>query len=107
MADVKCIAPTRIGGTEIEYAQGMRAGSWLFFTGHMATDFEHGLAAMVAGKPGLPLGSPPRYRREGSRGTLGLQHCSNDPLAMEEDGNDRREVYRSDANRRQIGRAHV
>ena len=65
MADVKCIAPTRIGGTEIEYAQGMRAGSWLFFTGHMASDFEHGLAAAVAGKPGLPLGSPPRYRREG------------------------------------------
>jgi enamine deaminase RidA (YjgF/YER057c/UK114 family) len=43
----------------------MRAGSWLFFTGHMAGDFEHGLAATVAGKPGLPLGSPPRYRREG------------------------------------------
>ena len=65
MADVKCIAPTRIGGTEITYAQGMRAGSWLFFTGHMASDFEHGLAPAVAGKPGLPLGSPPRYRREG------------------------------------------
>ena len=31
----------------------------------MASDFEHGLAAAVAGKPGLPLGSPPRYRREG------------------------------------------
>ena len=65
MADVKCIAPTRIGDTGIEYAQGMRAGSWLFFTGHMASDFEHGLAPAVAGKPGLPLGSPPRYRREG------------------------------------------
>ena len=65
MADVKCIAPTRIGGTDIEYAQGMRAGSWLFFTGHMASDFEHGLAAQVAGKPGHPLDSPPRYRREG------------------------------------------
>jgi enamine deaminase RidA (YjgF/YER057c/UK114 family) len=65
MAGVKCIAPTRIGGTDIEYAQGMRAGAWLFFTGHMASDFEHGLAAPVAGPPGLPLGSPPRYRREG------------------------------------------
>jgi enamine deaminase RidA (YjgF/YER057c/UK114 family) len=65
MVDVKCIAPTRIGGTDIEYAQGVRAGPWLFFTGHMASDFEHGLAAPVAGKPGLPLGSPPRYRREG------------------------------------------
>ncbi len=65
MAAVKHIAPTRIGGGDIEYAQGVRAGSWLFFTGHMATDFEHGLAVPVAGKPGLPLGSPPRYRREG------------------------------------------
>jgi enamine deaminase RidA (YjgF/YER057c/UK114 family) len=65
VADVKCIAATRIGGTDIEYAQGMRAGSWLFFTGHMASDFEHGLAVQVAGKPGHPLDSPPRYRREG------------------------------------------
>jgi enamine deaminase RidA (YjgF/YER057c/UK114 family) len=65
MADVKHIAPTRIGGTDIEYAQGVRAGSWLFFTGHHATDFEHGLAAEIATKPGLPLGGRPRYRREG------------------------------------------
>ena len=65
MAEVKHIAPTRIGGTDITYAQGMRAGAWLFFTGHMATDFEHGLAPPVAGKPGRPLGMPPRFRREG------------------------------------------
>jgi enamine deaminase RidA (YjgF/YER057c/UK114 family) len=65
MVDLKCIAPTRIGGTDIVYAQGMRAGSWLFFTGHMASDFERGLASEVVGKPGRPLGSPPRYRREG------------------------------------------
>jgi enamine deaminase RidA (YjgF/YER057c/UK114 family) len=65
MPDVIHIAPTRIGGTDIQYAQGVRAGSWLFFTGHMATDFEHGLAASVTGKPGLPLGGTPRFRREG------------------------------------------
>jgi enamine deaminase RidA (YjgF/YER057c/UK114 family) len=65
MVDVKYIAPTRIGGTDIEYAQGVRAGSWLVFTGHMASDFEHGLAADVIGKPGLPRALPPRYRREG------------------------------------------
>ena len=62
MSDVKPIAPVRIG--DIVYAQGMRAGSWLFFTGHEATDFENGIAAPVVGKPGLPLGGPPRYRRE-------------------------------------------
>jgi enamine deaminase RidA (YjgF/YER057c/UK114 family) len=65
MPDVKPLAPTRIGETDILYAQGVRAGPWLFFTGHTASDFERGIAAPVAGKPGLPLGHPPRYRREG------------------------------------------
>jgi enamine deaminase RidA (YjgF/YER057c/UK114 family) len=65
MAEIKPIAPVRIGQTDIVYAQGMRAGSWLFFTGHEATDFERGIAAAVAGRPGLPLGGSPRYRREG------------------------------------------
>ena len=65
MADVKPIAPVRISHTDIMYAQGMRAGSWLFFTGHEATDFENGIAGEVAGKPGLPLGGTPRYLREG------------------------------------------
>jgi len=47
------------------YAQGMRAGSWLFFTGHEATDFENGIAAPVAGNLAMPLGGAPRYLREG------------------------------------------
>src|SRR5262249_14582858 len=65
MSDVKPIAPVHIGQTDILYAQGVRAGSWLFFTGHEASDFEHGIAAPVAGKPGLPLGGIARFRREG------------------------------------------
>ena len=65
MSNIKPISPVRIGGTDIVYAQGVRAGSWLFFTGHEATDFETGIAASVAGVPGLPLGGPPRYLREG------------------------------------------
>jgi enamine deaminase RidA (YjgF/YER057c/UK114 family) len=65
MVDVKHIAPTHIGGTDICYAQGVQAGAWLFFTGHMATDFEVGLEPSVAGKLGLPLGGAPRFRREG------------------------------------------
>ncbi len=52
MPDVKPIAPVRIGHTDIMYAQGMRAGSWLFFTGHEATDFENGIATNVMGNPG-------------------------------------------------------
>jgi len=65
MPDVKPIAPVRIGGTDIVFAQGMRAGPWLFFTGHEAIDFENGVDAAVVGKPGLPLGGLPRYLREG------------------------------------------
>jgi enamine deaminase RidA (YjgF/YER057c/UK114 family) len=65
MSHVKPIAPVRIGQTDIMYAQGIRAGSWLFFTGHEATDFENGIAAPVTGIPGLPLGGAPRYLREG------------------------------------------
>jgi enamine deaminase RidA (YjgF/YER057c/UK114 family) len=65
MSAVKPIAPVRIGNSDISYAQGVRAGSWLFFTGHEATDFENGIAAAVAGIPGLPLGGAPRYLREG------------------------------------------
>ena len=38
--------------------------SRLFFTGHEASDFERGIAAPVAGKPGLPLDGQARYRRE-------------------------------------------
>src|SRR5581483_9737383 len=65
MPAVKPIAPVRIAGTDIVYAQGVSAGPWLFFTGHEATDFKHGIAASVAGIPGLPLGGAPRYLREG------------------------------------------
>ncbi len=65
MSKVKVLAPTPIGETGIVYAQGVRAGDWLFFTGHEAADYEYGIDASVSGKPGLPLGGAPRYRREG------------------------------------------
>lgn len=65
MSDVKPLSPVRIGDTDIVFAPGMRAGPWIFFTGHEATDFENGIAPEVAGVPGLPLGGVARYRREG------------------------------------------
>ena len=65
MSDVKPISPICIADGDIVFAQGIRAGNWLFFTGHEATDYAGGIAAAVAGKPGLPLGGAPRYLREG------------------------------------------
>jgi enamine deaminase RidA (YjgF/YER057c/UK114 family) len=90
MADVKPIAPVRIGGTDIHYAQGMRAGAWLFFTGHEASDFERGIAESVAGRPGLPLGGQARCRREGDYILTRLAHL----IASE--GGDLRHVVRVD-----------
>jgi enamine deaminase RidA (YjgF/YER057c/UK114 family) len=65
MTGLKYLERTRLAGTSIELAQGVRAGAWLFFTGHEATDFQNGLAPSVAGNLGLPLGGAPRHRREG------------------------------------------
>jgi enamine deaminase RidA (YjgF/YER057c/UK114 family) len=90
MSDVKPIAPVRIGATDIVYAQGMRAGPWLFFTGHEATDFETGIAPAVLGKPGLPLGGAPRYRREAD---FILQRLAK---LIEAEGGDLRHVVRTD-----------
>jgi enamine deaminase RidA (YjgF/YER057c/UK114 family) len=90
MAEVRHIAPVRIGGTDLHYAQGVRAGQWLFFTGHMASDFKHGLAAEVMGKPGLPLGGAPRYRREGDYIFQNLQKL------ITAEGGDLRHIVRVD-----------
>ena len=73
MADAKPIAPIRIGGTDIHYAQGMRAGPWLFFTGHEASDFERGIATVVAGKPGLPLDGQAHVWQRTARTFYGLE----------------------------------
>jgi len=65
MSAVKAISPVQIGGSDIVYAQGVRAGDWLFFTGHEATDFKYGIDPTVKGNPAMPLGGAPRYLREG------------------------------------------
>jgi enamine deaminase RidA (YjgF/YER057c/UK114 family) len=66
MTSLKYLERTRLPGTNIELAQGVRAGAWLFFTGQEATDFKNGLDPSVAGNPNLPLGGAPRYLREGN-----------------------------------------
>lgn len=66
MSDVQPLSPVRIGGTDVYYAPGIKAGNWVFLTGHEATDYETGLAPEVRGKPGLPLHGLPKNRREGN-----------------------------------------
>ncbi len=90
MTSLKYLERTRLAGTGFELAQGVRAGAWLFFTGHEATDFQHGLAPSVAGKPGLPLGGAPRHLREGGYLINRFQRL------IEAEGGDMRHIVRVD-----------
>jgi enamine deaminase RidA (YjgF/YER057c/UK114 family) len=55
----------RLAGTPVPYAYAVKAGPWIFLTGHEAYDWETGSAEAVAGSPGFPLYGNPRSRREG------------------------------------------
>src|SRR6266851_4772145 len=39
------LRPIELGAGKVRFAQGMKAGSWVFATGVMAQDFENGIAA--------------------------------------------------------------
>lgn len=65
MQHIRPLSPVTITGTDVCFAQGVKAGNWVFLTGHEATDFISGLAPEVLGQPGLPLHGPPKHRREG------------------------------------------
>jgi enamine deaminase RidA (YjgF/YER057c/UK114 family) len=52
-------------GMPVPYAYAVKAGPWIFLTGHEAFDFESGIPEAVAGPPGFPLFGKARSRREG------------------------------------------
>ena len=51
--DVKSV--DRLLGTPIPYAYAIKAGPWIFLTGHEAYDWEAGTSDEVTGPPGFPL----------------------------------------------------
>jgi enamine deaminase RidA (YjgF/YER057c/UK114 family) len=55
----------RLLGTPVNYAYAVKAGPWIFLTGHEAYDWETGIPDEVAGPPGFPLYGRSRSRREG------------------------------------------
>jgi enamine deaminase RidA (YjgF/YER057c/UK114 family) len=52
-------------GTPVAYAYAVKAGPWIFLTGHEAFDFVVGVPDEVSGPAGFPLYGPSRSRREG------------------------------------------
>src|SRR6266550_9618676 len=59
------VKSVKLLGTPVNYAYAVKAGPWIFLTGHEAFDFASGIPEAVAGPPGFPLYGKSRSRREG------------------------------------------
>src|ERR1700737_3017641 len=59
--DVKSV--DRLLGTPVPYAYAIKAGPWIFLTGHEAYDWETGTSDEVYRPPGFPLHGRHRSRR--------------------------------------------
>src|SRR5712692_10299993 len=65
MAALEVKAVEALLGIPVSYAYAVKAGPWIFLTGHEAFDFATGIPEEVAGPSGFPLFGRPRSRREG------------------------------------------
>lgn len=52
-----------LGPGEVKYAEGIKAGRWIFLTGAMANDYETGIPRAVH-NPSLPLAGRPKNEKE-------------------------------------------
>jgi enamine deaminase RidA (YjgF/YER057c/UK114 family) len=64
MANLEVRSVDGLAGTAIPYAYAVKAGQWLFLTGHEAFDFAKGPAPEVEGHAGFPAFGAPRLKRE-------------------------------------------
>lgn len=64
MSNIEIRSVEGLAGTGVPYAYAVKAGQWLFLTGHEAFDFASGLAPEVEGPAGFPSFGAPRLRRE-------------------------------------------
>jgi enamine deaminase RidA (YjgF/YER057c/UK114 family) len=56
------LLPVELGSGKVKFAQGMKAGSWVFATGLMAQDFSHGIAPDVLAESAPHTGLPKREK---------------------------------------------
>jgi enamine deaminase RidA (YjgF/YER057c/UK114 family) len=63
---VEALLPVELGPGRIKFAQGIKAGRWVFATGVMAQDFKTGMAADVVAE-GLPHSGLPKREKEALR----------------------------------------
>ncbi len=91
-AAVKALLPVIIPKGNIRYAPGMRAGRWIFATGHKGTaGYTSGISHAVL-QPGAPRSASPKLRREAE------QIFRNIAGVFEAGGGDLRNIVRVDQN---------
>src|SRR5882757_433023 len=64
MGDIEVLSVPSLSGSGVAYAYAVKAGPWIFLTGHEAYNFETGGTAAVDGPPGFPDFDKARQRRE-------------------------------------------
>src|SRR6266850_3592850 len=64
MPNIEIRSVENLAGTGVPYAYAVKAGPWLFLTGHEAFDFASGHAPEVEGHAGFPAFGAPRLKRE-------------------------------------------
>ncbi len=60
------LLPVELGAGKVRFAQGMKAGAWVFATGVMAQDFKNGIAPDVLAER-APHAGPPKREKEAQR----------------------------------------
>src|SRR4051812_18685103 len=83
------LLPVELGAGKIRFAQGMKAGSWVFATGVMAQDCKNGIAADVLAE-GAPHAGLPKREKEA------LRVFENIDAVLRAAGTDRANLVRTD-----------
>lgn len=65
-ATVQPLLPVELGTGKVKFAQGIRAGGWVFATGVMAQDFSSGIAPDILSER-MPHGGLPKREKEAAR----------------------------------------
>jgi enamine deaminase RidA (YjgF/YER057c/UK114 family) len=87
--NAEALLPVELGPGKVKFAQGMKAGRWVFATGLMAQDFKNGIAPDVLSER-LPHGGRPKREKEA------LRLYENLDAVLRAAGTDRSNLVRTD-----------
>ena len=88
-ASAEALLPVELGAGKVKFAQGVKAGRWVFATGLMAQDFLNGIAPDVLAERAPHAGLPKREKEA-------LRIFENLDAVLRAAGTDRRNLVRTD-----------